>query len=214
MPYEAPPRVSLETSTRRLRCVMTVDEAHAKAQELVRALGELEAMRERHAGEKRAMASAERDLDGSIRLVAVDVREGKLSRDVECEKIADFEAKKIVVVRLDTDEVLEERPLDDYTRQLALKLSGAVAEPTEGQPSLPLETPEPTTDPDPDPGEVQNEADAAAAGNLPPEPAAPKRKRVRRRPSLLCAWLRGPRMLRRRRAFADPSWWALLVGAA
>ncbi len=123
-PLTAPPRVPLERTSRSLRVGLTDEELQRKAQALAAELHALDELRAAHKAERAAMKEAETVQADSVKLLGTDVRTRSESRDVECEWIADFPRGVVELVRLDTDEVVAERPIEPRDRQLAIRLAG------------------------------------------------------------------------------------------
>lgn len=123
-PLTAPPRVGIERTSRSLRVELSEEELGRKAQALAAELHALDELRERHKAERAAMKEAEGLQADAVKILGVDVRTRSELRDVECEWIADFPRGLVELVRLDTDEVVAERPIEPRDRQLAIRLAG------------------------------------------------------------------------------------------
>ena len=61
-----------------------------------------------------------KDLKQTIRDISKKISEGFENRPVECYKKLDFHRESAFIFRADTEEVVEERPLDEQERQLQI----------------------------------------------------------------------------------------------
>ena len=123
-PLTAPTRVTLETTSRSLRVELTEDEYGRKAQALAAELHTLEQLRARHKAQRAAMRAEDQAQAETVHELGTDVRTRSERRDVECEWIADFPRGLVDLVRTDTGEVLDSRPIEARDRQLAIRLAG------------------------------------------------------------------------------------------
>ncbi len=61
-------------------------------------------------------------LEGTMTMMSEKIRSGYEHRNIECKKEFDYKAGYVIVTRLDTGEVIEERPMDAEETQRKLEL--------------------------------------------------------------------------------------------
>lgn len=113
---------TIRTFTRDLFCALTEAEVAARAAELARITTELSQMEDK---KKAAMSSYKDKIDRAIvdaRSLARKVSERREMRTVECRLNFDYRLGRAYLVRTDTSEVLEERPLTAEERQPKLPI--------------------------------------------------------------------------------------------
>lgn len=105
-----------------LRCRLTPDEWRKLAEASADAFNRLEESK----GEAKEVASqykATQDkLSATIKEASLKIASGFETRPVECEEVIDYERGRVTTTRLDTFEVVSERPLTNAERQRGLDL--------------------------------------------------------------------------------------------
>ncbi len=116
----------VRSTTRELFCALTEAEVGARAAELARITTQLSELED----EKKSVMSTFKDkIDRCIvdsRSLARKVSERREMRIVKCDWHYDYQVGKATLARVDTGEVLEERPLTAEERQPALPLPGEI----------------------------------------------------------------------------------------
>ena len=107
----------LRNSNEDLLCRLSAEEWADRAQQLATAQGELEQFRARKADTNAALAAEEKRISFNICKLGMSVRSKSESREVQCELRADYRSGRAIIVRLDTGEVVRERPLLPEERQ-------------------------------------------------------------------------------------------------
>lgn len=174
-------RIEESTFTQELPCKLTHDEMLNRSRRAAQIVKEIE---DEQASAKSAASRFKakiEQLSGEARVIAIEIREEKTRKPVDCKKVRDYGEKTVSEIRLDTGEVLEIRGMtfDELQRELDLR-----PKPPKPQDAT-CTAPEPA--PGPAPETVQTTGitvDPAAAGafatpQLPPKPE-PDAKRVRR----------------------------------
>ncbi len=103
---------------RSLRCELTHDEQRVKGLEMAEAVsvaGELE--KEKAASAKDFKDKIESHL-GRAGTLAQELRQGWVSRPVECEQIMDYKEGKVLIRRCDDKSTIEERAMTEEERQV------------------------------------------------------------------------------------------------
>lgn len=132
--------VANRTFSRSLRCKLTNKERLSKGEELA---GENDKIAQHEAEKSQAgqyHGSQIKAAWARIHILAKEIGTGETYRDVECETRLDYDNHRAVTVRLDTQEEIEVRPLNEAERQQPLPLEDGT--PTGDAPppgSLPLE---------------------------------------------------------------------------
>jgi DNA-directed RNA polymerase subunit RPC12/RpoP len=114
------PRTKIVHRKRQLRCVLTPDERYAKAEELAKAIQDLEA-EERRQTEVKSQLKAEIGAIQALqsRLASI-VASGCEYRDVVVQDLHDYVAVTVTTVRTDTGEQINVRTMTDDERQMPL----------------------------------------------------------------------------------------------
>ena len=107
-----------------VRC--TPAETERNAQKLAEAELALHREREAKAESNRAYAAKIKDLQGEVKGLALDVKAGTKQEEVEVETTYDWPHGSVKVTRLDTGEVVEERPMRTPERQRQIPLDEPV----------------------------------------------------------------------------------------
>jgi len=114
---------------RKLKCDYTEDQLKDFSSELAStnvALKEKEEEKKAVAAQMKAEAE---EMKARIDSLARKVSNGYEYKDVKCTKTIDFEEGRVVVHRNDTLEIIEERGLTDYERQLTIDVEADDSEP-------------------------------------------------------------------------------------
>jgi len=117
-----------------LRCKLTDEEKMRYAEEMADAQQTVVDLKSDEASFKTTLKGKMTKAEGTISSRAELVRTGFEHRDVKVEEILDYETERFKATRLDTEEVIEERPMN--RRELE---------------QLPLEVPPETPEPEPNP---------------------------------------------------------------
>lgn len=108
-----------------LRCVLTREEVEQRSEDLVKLMQERDVIELELDGQKKAAKARIDALEQNISYRANEVRSRTTFRSVECTERADHERDIVEVVRLDTGEVVFQRPMDPMERQAQLFIAVA-----------------------------------------------------------------------------------------
>lgn len=100
-----------------LDCKLTKHEWRSRAEEAAANHQKLLDMQAEHKVQKKAMKQAEDSLESRIRETLYAVRTGVEEREVECELVPDLRTDEMVVVRLDTGDEIERRPMTELEQK-------------------------------------------------------------------------------------------------
>ena len=100
-----------------LSCILTEEERNAKAREAVAAVGDISREEERQKEVKASMKAAMEKLVGRLFVLRSQVETGFETRPVTCDILHDFDAGTVSLVRRDTGEIAEVRPMHEDERQ-------------------------------------------------------------------------------------------------
>ena len=115
----------LSKSTRRLRCALTEPEKVAKGEKLAEQVEALEVLKDEHKARRSMMTEREKRELYVLMETREDVALGSEFRDeVPVEWVAHFPEDIKKLVRTDTGEVLDVRPLEGHERQGVLPIGG------------------------------------------------------------------------------------------
>ena len=103
-----------------LRCALTDEEVATRADRCARVVKERDEAETTRKNVNKAMKKAIDDLDLEIRALAYEVRDRAAYREVNCLDRENHEAGTMETVRLDTGEVVRDRPLTAAERQLSI----------------------------------------------------------------------------------------------
>ena len=96
-----------------LPCELSKDEVAKREHDLFATIEELDALNEKHKGERKP-------LKARIESIRKQLREGSEVRAIECEERHDERTGRVMVVRLDTEEVIDERAMTVNERQVGI----------------------------------------------------------------------------------------------
>lgn len=111
-----------DTFTRRLYCPLTDGEKMIRGNELASRMEERERIEDEFTGVKQTFKERLTGVSNAITELKQIVLEGREKREVECFTVNDFENDRVVVRRLDTNEVVEQRRMTPEERQAFLPL--------------------------------------------------------------------------------------------
>ena len=118
---------TLRRYTTTLDCELKDHEILAYGRELAQVTSEAESEESRQASIKKEMAAKLAGLEARRTEISAKVNRGRELRDVQVEVTADFTAGTATETRLDTGEIVRERPLRDEEKQAELpKANGGV----------------------------------------------------------------------------------------
>jgi len=106
--------------TTTLDCELKDTEILAYGRELAQVTSEAESEESRQASVKKEMAARLAGLEARRTEISAKVNRGRELRDVQVEVSADFKAGTATETRLDTGEIIRERPLRDEEKQAKL----------------------------------------------------------------------------------------------
>lgn len=103
-----------------LSCNLTDDERLAKGQEAARALERYDELEQEKKDQTRAIADEMKGLRAATKKLARQLRDGKEVRPVECAEDLEFRTGTVRIIRKDTGEVVETRPMTAKERTPSL----------------------------------------------------------------------------------------------
>lgn len=119
-PAPGAPPVKVEPFTQQLACGLKREEIEDRAQKAAFLLSDRDNREASFDEERKAQKAVLQRIDNEIRAVSQEVREKVTYRDVACERRFIYAEAKVRDVRLDTGEVVFERPMSDAERQPGL----------------------------------------------------------------------------------------------
>ena len=131
-------RIILRQTKRYLKVNLTEKEVLVCGRELAREQDQLVKIERDKAASTKAYGEAVGEVRGRIARLTYAVNNGVTDRDVECEEIAELDQRRVVTVRLDTGEQVDERMMTDAERQLSFPRDEQHQEPTEKPGSDPV----------------------------------------------------------------------------
>lgn len=115
-------QAKLEFFERHLRVQLTDKEISERANRAAHAVAEIDQKEEeREAANKHAKAQIA-EIEAELKKVSTEVRDRATYRAVRCERAFVYRTGNVTERRLDTGEVLHERPMTEYERQTELPL--------------------------------------------------------------------------------------------
>ena len=132
-----------EKFTRHLRCPMSQEELLERGDRMARLNATTKELEASLASEVASRKAVIKSLESETNKVAQEIRDRAIYRDVDCERVFDYERKQVRETRLDTNELLFDRPMtfSELQGDLFPESSPAPAEeeyePPEPQPELP-----------------------------------------------------------------------------
>lgn len=112
--------VKISRFTRQLPCDLTQDEIVQRARESARLADEIESKEEALKAHSSVVKAAIADIENRKRNLEVEIRNGQILREVECEQRMIYRTRLVQEVRLDTQTVIAERPMSEEETQLEL----------------------------------------------------------------------------------------------
>ena len=123
----------LDTEVRELGCALSPEEVAERAQECAQQLQRKSEIEQSLASARAHHKAQLEDVEGRLRHAHHEYMTRRTVREVRCEVRADYQGGRRLVVREDTGEVIEDRPLSAAERQAGL----FPAAPQEGMASAP-----------------------------------------------------------------------------
>lgn len=117
--------VMLKTITRNLPCRLTEEELRQRGDALAETVQELAAEESRQTDVKAQMKARLTELEAKQTRFAITISRKEEYRDIQCDLFVNADRGLVDVVRRDTSEVVETRPITDDERQRALALEAA-----------------------------------------------------------------------------------------
>lgn len=108
--------------TRELKCALTREEVEERAQEAASVLERRDQREAELKEEAKRWKNVIAQLDVEFRMLSSEVRNKATTRSVECERVYDYDAKKVTEFRRDTGEVLHVRNMAESECQKDLDL--------------------------------------------------------------------------------------------
>lgn len=118
-----PSQIIKEKVKEYLKCAFTEEEIKEFSQDMARKIGELEHERLHKKDVVKAIDSEIASLETDINKLARNVKDGYEYRNVECERVFDYDGGFKTMVRLDTNEIVWTKQLtgDELQRHLPLE---------------------------------------------------------------------------------------------
>ena len=116
-----------KTVSRNVPCRLTHEEWNDRANDLAQAVQDLQTEERRQTDVKAGLKARLAELQSRQSTLADVVARREESRDIVCDQMAYPDRGIVEVIRRDTGEICETRPLDDNERQMVLKLERAEA---------------------------------------------------------------------------------------
>lgn len=110
-----------QTVSRNLPCRLSLEEWNDRAKQLAEAVQNVATEERRQTDVKAGLKARLAELQSKQSVLADVVQRREESRDLVCDQLAYVERGIVEIVRRDTGEVIETRPLQDHERQQALK---------------------------------------------------------------------------------------------
>jgi len=114
------------TELHTLPCKLTKDEKAQAAKELAEKIDQLEALEETRKATMSEFKSKKENLQAQVLALGRQVREGTKLQSVECQLQLNYSKQRVRLIRLDTNEVIEERPMTDEEKQMNLEFDETV----------------------------------------------------------------------------------------
>lgn len=111
------------TTTETLSCVLTDDELRERGEQLAKAIEDIATEQKNQESIKAEMKSSIATLEARRDALAAQVRRKAELRQVEVEEVTDYVSGRFSRSRLDTGEVIHERPLTNDERQASLEFA-------------------------------------------------------------------------------------------
>lgn len=117
---QEPPKEKRDRILKTLECRLTDSEKMAAAKEFAVQLNEAKRLNLELKSVTAEMRQKIKEAMSTVNTKAEEVRTGVQKRDVDCDRVYDYDAGEVRVIRLDTDEVIEERRMLTHERQTEL----------------------------------------------------------------------------------------------
>jgi len=119
-----------ETTKEYLKCILTPDEMKMEAEKMANGFSKLSELEGTLKSAKKQIESDIAKVEAEVSLAVEKYRSGFEMRNVECLVIKTFELNTVYIKRLDTGEIIRERPMSLEERQGMLDLKEKEDEPT------------------------------------------------------------------------------------
>lgn len=117
---EKRPRIRKEHFEENLRVKLTREEVEDRADRAANLIEERDALEEEMKAYQKAKKAEIEKLEAEHRQLSNEVRTKATYRDVDCERIYDWDETKVTEIRLDTGEVMKKRPMTERELQMGL----------------------------------------------------------------------------------------------
>lgn len=105
----------------RVKCVLTADEKAEAAMELANTYQAMESLAIERKTAMSEFKQRKEKLEEQIHVTSLMVKEGVAMRSVPCELQLNYSKQKATIIRLDTEEIVEEREMTDDEKQMRLE---------------------------------------------------------------------------------------------
>lgn len=109
--------VKTDKLNKMLKCMLTDEQVKQSAEEMARAYDDLKAMEEEEKSVKEQFKSRRSEIETRIGFNQRRVRDKYEHRQVECERKTDYKMDEVTTLRIDTNEIIERRPLTPEEKQ-------------------------------------------------------------------------------------------------
>lgn len=105
----------------RVKCVLTVDEKSEAAMQLANAYTELESLAIEKKTAMTEYKQRKEKIEEQIHVTSLKVRDGVEMRSTKCELSLNYSTGQATLIRLDTEEIVEEREMTNDEKQMKLE---------------------------------------------------------------------------------------------
>lgn len=116
----APPPTRVESFSQNLPVPLKAVEIAERADRAAQLLADRDTKVEEQKAQSKHAKSVIEQIEAEMRRLSGEVRTKRTYQDVDCERVYNYEAATVTERRLDTKEVLSERPMNDVERQQPL----------------------------------------------------------------------------------------------
>lgn len=116
-------RRKIEPVTRTLKCNLTSQEVLDRSADLTNTMDELANIEQEFASAKEQFKARASESEAKVQRLKCEVRDRYVHRPVACERIHDYEAGTVEIIRTDLYERVEVRPMTQEERQTELELA-------------------------------------------------------------------------------------------
>ena len=122
-------RIKVTHEPHPLACKLTTQDRATAAGQLAEAIQNLESLEVEHKVVTKEFNSRKQQFTGSIHRLSREVSNGEAVRSVDCELRLNYTKLTATLVRTDTDEQVEERPMTEDEKQEDLDFEGSNSKP-------------------------------------------------------------------------------------